>query len=195
MITRVAEVVSGIGPKVKALRKQLHQELDKYQPEKEKAAPAKQKAAETVAIQVGDWVKILGTGSEAEVISTAKNNLVLAMGELRTVQKRSNVVLIDKKKPKVSRSHQTQLADSAEDFGPEVDVRGLRTEAALAEIEKYLDKALMMGFPSLKIIHGKGDGILRKFIREYLRKYGEVTRMEDEHPDRGGEGITYAYLD
>ncbi|MGV3761023.1 Smr/MutS family protein, partial [Parapedobacter sp.] len=55
--------------------------------------------------------------------------------------------------------------------------------------------ALMMGFPSLKIIHGKGDGILRKFIRAYLQKYGEVTRMEDEHQDRGGEGITYAYLD
>lgn len=183
--------------RTKALRNQLDRELDKHKPAKEKAAPAKQKTSETVAIQVGDWVKILGTGSEAEVIGTAKNNLVLAMGELRTVQKRSNVVLIDRKKSKVSggRSHQTQLADSTASFGPEVDVRGLRTEAALAEIEKYLDKALMMGFPSLKIVHGKGDGILRKFIREYLRKYGEVTRMEDEHPDRGGEGITYAYLD
>jgi len=71
----------------------------------------------------------------------------------------------------------------------------MRTEAALYEIEKYLDKAVMMGFPSLKIVHGKGDGILRRFIRDYLRKYGEVTRLEDEHPDRGGEGITYAYLD
>jgi len=183
--------------KTKALRKQLDQELDKHSPEQEKIVPVKQKTSETVAIQVGDWVKILGTGNEAEVISTAKNNLVLAMGELRTVQKRSNVVLIDKKRSRSSSrsSHQTQLADSTASFGPEVDVRGFRTEAALAEIEKYLDKALMMGFPSLKIIHGKGDGILRKFIREYLRKYGEVTRVEDEHPDRGGEGITYAYLD
>lgn len=146
---------------------------------------------------MGDWVKIVGTGTEAEVISTAKNNLVLAMGELRTVQKRSNVVLIDKKRAKTVRkgAGQTQLSDSAVSFGPEVDVRGMRTEAALAEIEKYLDKAVMLGFPSLKIIHGKGNGILRKFIRDYLRKYGEVSRMEDEHPDRGGEGITYAYLD
>lgn len=183
--------------KTKALRRQLGKEFDKHTV-KDKAIPAaKQKTPDTVTIQVGDWVKILGTGSEAEVISTAKNNLVLAMGELRTVQKRSNVVLIDKKKPKVGgrSSHQMQLADSALSFSPEVDVRGMRTEAALSEIEKYLDRALMMGFPSLKIVHGKGDGILRRFIREYLRKYGEVTRMEDEHPDRGGEGITYAYLD
>lgn len=183
--------------KTKALRKQLDHELAKHTTKPKVVPTAKQKSPETVAIQVGDWVKILGTGNEAEVISVAKNNLVLAMGELRTVQKRNNVVLIDKKKPKggARRPHQTQLTDSAVSFSPEIDVRGMRTEAALSEIEKYLDRALMMGFPSLKIVHGKGDGILRKFIREYLRKYGEVTRMEDEHPDRGGEGITYAYLD
>ncbi|MNJ04435.1 Endonuclease MutS2 [compost metagenome] len=52
----------------------------------------------------------------------------------------------------------------------------------------------MVGYPSLKIIHGKGDGILRKFIRDYLRKYSHVSRFEDEHQDRGGDGITYAYL-
>ncbi|WP_262248996.1 endonuclease MutS2 [Parapedobacter soli] len=183
--------------KTKELRKQLNKELDKHTAKEKPVVAAKQKAAEPVTIQVGDWVKILGTGNEAEVISTAKNNLVLAMGELRTVQKRSNVVLIDKKKQKGAgrRSNQTSLVESATSFSPEVDVRGMRTEAALSEIEKHLDRALMMGFPSLKIVHGKGDGILRKFIREYLRKYGEVTRMEDEHPDRGGEGITYAYLD
>ncbi|MEC3879848.1 endonuclease MutS2 [Parapedobacter sp. 10938] len=184
--------------KTKTLRKELDRELEKNAPSTTKSAGgAKQKPEETVAIQVGDWVKILGTGNEAEVISIAKNNLVLAMGELRTVQKRSHVVLIDKKKPKAGGqgSRHTKLADNALNFSPEVDVRGMRTEAALAEIEKYLDRALMMGFPSLKIIHGKGDGILRKFIRAYLQKYGEVTRMEDEHQDRGGEGITYAYLD
>src|SRR5690606_2740239 len=54
--------------RTKALRNQLDRELDKYKPAKEKVAPAKQKTSETVAIQVGDWVKILGTGSEAEVI-------------------------------------------------------------------------------------------------------------------------------
>ena len=60
--------------------------------------------------------------------------------------------------------------------------------------KKYLDKAIMLGFPSIKLIHGKGDGILRKMIREYLHKYSQVNRMEDEHADRGGDGITYVYL-
>ena len=183
--------------KTKALRKQLAEELTRHASAPGKPqSQVKQKSTESVAIQVGDWVKILGTDKEAQVISTAKNNLVLAMGELRTVQKRSNVVRIDKKDQRLRsrQTHHSHIADEVASFRPEVDVRGMRTEAALYEIEKYLDKAIMMGFPSLKIVHGKGDGILRKFIRDYLRKYGEVTRMEDEHPDRGGEGITYAYL-
>lgn len=52
----------------------------------------------------------------------------------------------------------------------------------------------MLGFPSLKIIHGKGNGILRRMIREYLGKYSQVNRMEDEHADRGGDGITYVFF-
>lgn len=185
--------------KTRALRKQLDAELSRHTTEPPKAQrTVKQNQAEAVDIQVGDWVKILGTGNEAQVLSVAKNNVVLAMGELRTVQKRTNVVRIDKKKQQASSrpaSHHTRITDDVASFRPEIDVRGMRTESALYEIEKHLDRAVMMGFPSLKIIHGKGDGILRRFIRDYLKKYSEVTRLEDEHPDRGGEGITYAYFE
>jgi len=184
--------------KTKLLRQQLDEELNKHTDRPEIPVPKSKKiTSQTVSIEMGDWVKIPGTGNEAEVIGVSKNNLVLAMGELRMVKKRSEVEPIAKKNTaKASRTtyHANMSADVA-NFRPEVDVRGMRTEAALYEIEKYLDKAVMMGFPSLKIVHGKGDGILRRFIRDYLRKYGEVTRLEDEHPDRGGEGITYAYLD
>jgi len=182
----------------KLLRQQLDAELNKHTDRPAIPVPkSKQITSQTVSIEVGDWVKIPGTGNEAEVIGVSKNNLVLAVGELRMVKKRNEVEPIAKKNTaKASRTtyHANMSADVA-NFRPEVDVRGMRTEAALYEIEKYLDKAVMMGFPSLKIVHGKGDGILRRFIRDYLRKYGEVTRLEDEHPDRGGEGITYAYLD
>ncbi len=185
--------------RTRALRKQLDEETKKHA--EAPVAPSRSKPiaapAESAPLQVGDWVKIAGTANEAQVISLAKNNVVLAMGELRTVQKRANVVRLDKQ-PAATRSRRAGYVQSGEDiadFRAEVDVRGMRTEAALHEIEKYLDRAVMMGFSNLKIVHGKGDGILRRFIRDYLRKYGEVTRMEDEHPDRGGEGITYAYLE
>ncbi|WP_353181976.1 endonuclease MutS2 [Parapedobacter lycopersici] len=179
-----------------ALRKQLDATREAHAAATVKPAAAAQSATDA-EVRVGDWVKILDTGSEAQVISVAKNNLVLAMGELRTVQKRNKVVPIAKKaKSTASRSsHYAAMTDDVAEFLHEVDVRGMRTESALYEIEKQLDRAVMMGFPTLKIIHGKGNGILRKFIRDYLQKYGEVKRLEDEHPDRGGTGITYAYLD
>lgn len=192
----IAEIKESQADKAKTreLRKQLDAARQANSVDATKSAPVNQPTIAESEIQVGDWVKIRDTDNEAQVISVAKNNLVLAMGELRMVQKRDKVVRIAKKQVSSRRSHQVTLADEVAGFYPEVDVRGMRTEAALHEIEKYMDRAVMMGIPSLKIIHGKGNGILRKFIRDYLRKYGEVARLEDEHPDRGGEGITYAYL-
>lgn len=146
-------------------------------------------------LQVGDWVRIKETGTEAEVIELAKNNVILAMGELRTVQKLKNLERLDRKETRqVQRKSGSRMTRDASNFSPEIDVRGMRTETALHEIEKVLDQAIMLGYPNLKIVHGKGDGILRRFIREYLRKYSEISHMEDEHADRGGDGITYAYL-
>ncbi|MGJ1269872.1 endonuclease MutS2 [Sphingobacterium spiritivorum] len=150
---------------------------------------------EDTAIEVGDWVKIVDSGNEAQVIEVARNNnLILALGDLRTVVKRSKVSKL-RSKEKSKAIKKSSNTPSAADFSPEVDVRGMRTEDALNQIELVLDRAVMIGYPSLKIVHGKGDGILRKFIRDYLRKYSHVSRFEDEHADRGGDGITYAYID
>src|SRR5690606_33602755 len=117
--------------------------------------------------------------------------------DLRSVVKRNRVQKISNKQVKklVQRSSYTNsLNDAVTNFRAELDLRGMRGEVALQELENYLDKAIMLGFPSIKIIHGKGDGILRKLIRTHLKQYKEVNRMEDEHADRGGDGITYVYL-
>lgn len=178
--------------KTKELRKVLDAELTKN-----RTAVSKKKAVlVNEELVVGDWVRIVDTGTMAQIIEIAKDNLILAIGDLRSVVKKNRVEKVSKKEvsKSVKRSHGTQLTDSLANFNPEIDVRGMRTEAALYEIEKYLDKAIMMSFPSLKIIHGKGNGILRKMIRDYLRKYKEVDRLEDEHLDRGGDGVTYVYF-
>ena len=54
----------------------------------------------------------------------------------------------------------------------------------------FFDDALMLGYPELRIVHGKGDGILRTLVRNHLRGYKQVGKMEDEHADRGGAGVT-----
>ncbi|MEY3678605.1 MAG: hypothetical protein RI924_746 [Bacteroidota bacterium] len=149
-----------------------------------------------VNLVVGDWVKFGDAETLAQIMEISKENLILAVGEIRSVVKKNRVTKVKNADvPKsIRRSNTLSLNESAQ-FSPEIDVRGKRAEEALVEIEKLLDKAIIAGHQSLKIIHGKGDGILRKMIRDYFRKFSQVSRMEDEHPDRGGDGITYIYLE
>lgn len=183
--------------KTKVLRANLNQALEKHTTALRKdSLPKIQSRTDSGELLIGDWVRIEDSGSEGEVLELTKNgSLIIALGELRTVVKKNRVTKLRSKEKSKAIKRQTGISsESIAEFHPEVDVRGMRTEDALQKIELVLDRAVMIGYPSLKIIHGKGDGILRKFIRDYLRKYNHVSRFEDEHADRGGDGITYAYI-
>jgi DNA mismatch repair protein MutS2 len=80
-------------------------------------------------------------------------------------------------------------------FRPEIDVRGLRAEEALRRVTALIDEAIMVQNRELRILHGKGDGVLRHMIREYLRTVDLVDSFGDEHVDLGGAGITLVLLD
>lgn len=189
----IAEIKSNNADKEKTrtLRDNLSRELEKniIKPVASKVAPSADE------LMVGDWVKLTDSETTGQVMEIARDNVIIAIGDLRTVAKRKRVQKISKSLvPKeIRRSYSSQTSDLA-GFNPEIDVRGMRTEDAIGAIERLFDRALMMGYGSLKILHGKGDGILRKMIRQYLKKYDQVDRLEDEHADRGGDGITYVYL-
>jgi DNA mismatch repair protein MutS2 len=189
----IAEIKSSNADKEKTkdLRENLNREL-----QKNTAKPTVAKAVATdEEIKVGDWVKLADSETTGQVIELIKDNVIIAIGDLRTVAKRKRVQKVSKSVvPKEVRRSMTSHTGDIASFSPEIDVRGMRTEDALGAIERLFDRALMMGFGNLKILHGKGDGILRKMIRQYLKKYDQVDRMEDEHMDRGGDGITYVYL-
>jgi DNA mismatch repair protein MutS2 len=80
-------------------------------------------------------------------------------------------------------------------FNPEIDVRGMRTDEALQKVQEFIDMAVMIQYRSLRILHGKGNGILRQMIRQYLDTTGAVKSAVDEHVERGGAGITVIELD
>jgi len=177
--------------KTRALRENLNLELQKNTVKPVAAKPV----AQDEEIKPGDWVKLADSETTGQVIEIIKDSVVIAIGDLRTVAKKKRVTKVAKSTvPKEIRRNFNSSTGDLAGFNPEIDVRGMRTEDALNNIERLFDRALMMGFGNLKIIHGKGDGILRKMIRQYLKKYEQVDRMEDEHADRGGDGITYVYL-
>lgn len=189
----ISEIKSSNADKeiTKNLRENLNTELQKN--------TVKPEAVKRVLVEdelkPGDWVKLTDSETTGQVMEVIKDNVVIAIGDLRTVAKKKRVMRVERSSvPKEMRKSFIGNTSDVASFSPEIDVRGMRTEDALGNIERLFDRALMMGFGNLKIIHGKGDGILRKMIRQYLKKYEQVDRMEDEHADRGGDGITYVYL-
>lgn len=179
----------------KQLRQNLQQVLVQHQVKEEKKV--EKPVPSNTPIEVGDWVQLINTETMGQVLEINRGNLVLALGDLRSVVKKERVQKISNKQAKKvvqSNSFSGRISDAIGSFTAELDLRGMRGESAIQEVEKYMDKSIMLGFPFVKLIHGKGDGILRKLIREYLRKYKEVNRVEDEHADRGGDGITYVYF-
>lgn len=179
----------------KQLRQNLQKELLNHQVKEEKKPEPV--VVSNTPIEVGDWVQLRNTETTGQVLEINRGNLVLAIGDLRSVVKKDRVEKISNKQAKKvvqSNSFSGRISDAITNFNAELDLRGMRGEDAIYEVEKYLDKAIMLGFPYVKIIHGKGDGILRKLIREYVRKYSQVNRVEDEHQDRGGDGISYVYF-
>ncbi len=75
-------------------------------------------------------------------------------------------------------------------FKTTIDVRGQRAEETLSLIQKYIDDAILLNVFEVRILHGKGNGILRKLIREYLSSVKEVKSFTDESLESGGHGIT-----
>ena len=72
----------------------------------------------------------------------------------------------------------------------QMDLRGKRTEEAIAFTERWINDAFILGIEEARILHGKGDGILRKMLREHLKQFKQIVSMTDEHIDSGGAGIT-----
>jgi len=72
----------------------------------------------------------------------------------------------------------------------ELHLRHMRAEEALRDLEKFVDDALLAGLSNVRIIHGKGEGILRKVTQEFLRKHPGVASYRDGEPGEGGHGAT-----
>lgn len=178
--------------------------------EKVKLKPEESRVQESAKIKVvggeiavGDLIRIKGQPTVGEVINLKGKNAEIRIGELK-----SNVKL--NRLEKISRREYRQETATAEsrpaamrgidmnerraDFSPNLDIRGSRAEEALGKVDNLMDNAMMFGVPELRIVHGKGDGILRQLVRNHLKSYDMVSSLKDEHADRGGAGVTVVEL-
>jgi DNA mismatch repair protein MutS2 len=147
-------------------------------------------------VKTGDTVRVKGQETPGEVLEISGNQAVVSFGSIKF---RTPVNKLEKiRKGAISKppavASRTRLAfnlnEKAAAFSPDTDLRGLRAEEALGKLRSYLDDAVLLNVKQVRILHGKGDGILRMAVREYLQTVAEVRRFRDEHADRGGAGAT-----
>ena len=157
-------------------------------------------------IEEGDIVLVSGQNSYATVQKLKRNkaevicgqiNMTLPLSHLKKVNKTS--YLRQQKTASASRKPSFGgLMDKVNDlrakFEYRLDLRGSRADEALAQLAKYIDTARLLGESEVSVLHGKGDGILKTVLRDYLKTNPEVESFRAERVEFGGEGITIIKL-
>ncbi len=196
-----------IARKMERLREKQNRKKSKKSnaPSEEEVAVrrAQEEARRRAAIAPGNYVKMKGQTVVGEVLEVNGKNVTVAFGSLKTT------VSIDRLEPTNAQPKQnelstkstfisTQTQDSMHEkklhFRQDIDVRGMRGDEALQAVTYFIDDAILVGAPRVRILHGTGTGILRTLIRQYLQTVPGVRSFADEHVQFGGAGITVVDL-
>ncbi|MEX2594462.1 MAG: Smr/MutS family protein [Anditalea sp.] len=179
-------------------RKELEEMKGAFKPDKPRVRQPEIKVVEG-EIKPGDYVRLKDSGTMAEVISIKSNDVEISIGELKSnvklnrLEKISNTAL-KKEKKAIGRRTGYDTHSKMADFSPNLDIRGKRGEEILPLIQNFIDDGHMLGLNDLRVVHGKGDGILREVTRNLLQGMSSVAKYQDEHVDRGGSGVTLVTL-
>ncbi len=155
--------------------------------------------AEDGDIRVGSYVRIEGQTAIGQVLALRGKDAEISIGVLKSTIKLNRLETVSRRAYREAtgetttnkpRSRGMDINEKAMNFSFNLDIRGSRGDEAIGQVDRFIDDAVMLGYPELRIVHGKGDGILRTLVRNHLRGYKQVGKMEDEHADRGGAGVT-----
>ena len=171
---------------------------------KDGEAPAveeRQEAFRSGPLKVGEKVRLIDNGMVGEIAKVSNKAVTVIIGNISSklpldkVERISSNEYRDAVKKSAPASRPTQVQDSAIserklNFKPELDVRGERLSDALEKVMRYADDAIMLGMGSVRIVHGKGTGVLHEEIQKMLRAMPGVKSVKDEHVQFGGSGVT-----
>ena len=146
-------------------------------------------------IKVGDFVRLQETATVGKVMNIKNEQALIAFD---SVSMRLEINRLEKiKNYQPPQRHRANFSGVINDlnerkaqFTTTLDLRGIRAEEAMQMTEKYIDEAALLSIKQIRILHGKGNGILRNLIRGMLSKNTFVEQFEDEFVETGGTGIT-----
>ncbi|WP_394217975.1 endonuclease MutS2 [Halobacillus trueperi] len=166
--------------------------FDEAQPElakkKPKATPAPKK--ESRELNPGDEVKLLTLNQQGTIVEqTGKNEYQVQVGVMKVKAKRKELEFVKAKQPYKEKPMATVKGKNFH-VKTELDLRGERYEDALNRLEKYIDDALLAGYPRVSIIHGKGTGALRTAVQNFAKNHRSISSHRAGGMNEGGSGVT-----
>ncbi len=176
----------------------LDRKLSQLQKRKKKKEAAAEKEQKQEPLKVGEKVRIKDGGLVGEVSKISSRAVTLIIGNITSTMSPDKVERISsnefREASRKAFAAPMQKVDSSIterklNFSPELDIRGERLADALNIVTRYIDDAIMLNVGMVRIIHGKGTGVLREEIQKYLRTMPGLS-VSDEDVRNGGTGVT-----
>lgn len=189
------EVLRKVEEKVEQIEEKVEEPVER----KTKQSPVNSSQS---PLKLGERVIVSTLNAEGVVTALGESDAEVRVGSLRIRAKLSD--LQRKLAPEtagepastqtLSKTTVSRSPSTASSPGLELDLRGQMSEDALDKLDRYLEQAYLAGLPFVRIIHGKGTGVLRQVVRDSLRQNSHVTSFEEGGPKEGGEGVTIAKM-
>ena len=146
-------------------------------------------------IMIGDTVELLKLGTKASVIGINKDGTYeIQAGIMKLKAKKSEIYLLENENPYVQKGRPKHSGREMKvaAMNPEVDLRGMDSVEAICVMDRYLDEAMRSNLKQVRIIHGKGTGVLRKAVHESLKRNKFVKKYRLGVYGEGEDGVTIA---
>ena len=185
--------------KTKEIRQNLEKAKQEIAQKAKEIEEQKKKEEAEVVLKVGDTVSIEEMQVIGEIMAISDTDATILFDSIRLRTSPDKLRKVSRAEArKTQRRWQNgiaeDLSEKAEHFDLTLDVRGKRAEEALDIVDKYLDEAKLLSIKEVSILHGKGNGILRKLIREKLSHNRDIEHFCDASLETGGAGITRVYF-
>ena len=177
----------------KEATREARAEMTAEQAEKQRLA-----AFRSAPLKVGEKVRVKGSDMVGEVAKLSTKSVTVIIGNITSKMPLDRVERItshefkaaSKPSARPRQVYDSGIAERKANFRTEIDLRGARVTEAIEAVMRYIDDAIMLDVPSVRILHGKGTGALREEIQKYARTVPGVVSVSDEHIQLGGSGVT-----
>ncbi len=209
---QIEEELAALHEEVSRIRSRLSKgapsQHERFLAEAEKALQARRAAEQELAarvepeelplkgpIRVGDlvWVHNLQASGRVQQVLN-EHEIEVQVGAFRLKVALDGVELRARGQEETGSGAYRSLDQQRSSPGIELDLRGLRVDETLEQLDEYIDAAYLAELPWVRIIHGKGTGALRQVVRDFLRKHPVIANFRSGESGEGGDGVTIAYF-